>query len=344
MIPIYEFLPAILSVVAGAIGLRRWLFPRRDRLPDEAQEAEIADPVPERSVEPDGPINFPVLLFLGYWAVVNLIAYSLAGEKMPWLTTHLTTPLILIAGWVVGQLLTRIRWQRLFAGSAWSLFAMIPLFVVALLRTAAPVCGLWQANPLCNTVIPVSYQVGVLAGKSTEALAASGVWFAALIVLVGTLAAILIQLRQVGLKLLSQLFALFLVGWLTFLTARASWTAAYINYDDANEFLVYAHSSGAVKEVLDQIEEISYKTTDGLGLRVAYDNRVSWPMSWYFRDYYNAVYFGDQPSRGLIGDAPVILAGPSNWPKVESIIGDRYYQFEYIRMWWPMQDYFDLKT
>jgi DNA-binding beta-propeller fold protein YncE len=260
------------------------------------------------------------------------------------LTTHLTTPLILIAGWVVGQLLTRIHWQHLFERNAWSLFALIPLFIVALLRTAAPVCNLWPANPLCNTVIPISYQVGVLAGKSTEALAASGVWFAALIVLIGTLIAIFVQVRKVGVRLLGQLVLLFIVSWLTFLTARTAWTAAFINYDDANEYLVYAHSAGAVKDVLDQIAEISHKTTDGLGLRVAYDNRVSWPMSWYFRDYYNAVYFGDQPSRGLIGDAPVILAGPSNWPKVESIIGDRYYQFEYIRMWWPMQDYFDLKA
>jgi DNA-binding beta-propeller fold protein YncE len=38
----------------------------------------------------------------------------------------------------------------------------------------------------------------------------------------------------------------------------------------------------------------------------------------------------------------VVVAGPKNWSKVESILGNRYYKFEYIRMVWPVQDYFNL--
>jgi predicted membrane-bound mannosyltransferase len=32
---------------------------------------------------------------LGFWALTSLLAYSIAGEKMPWLTVHITAPMIL---------------------------------------------------------------------------------------------------------------------------------------------------------------------------------------------------------------------------------------------------------
>lgn len=363
-LPIYEFLPLILSLAAGAIGiggLLKPLFSRGDRgyaddpaleeaeetvdaLPDAPGEEEDNTVSRRRPLDLDAPISFPVFGFTAYWTVTLLIALSLAGEKMPWITTHLTTPLILLGGWVVGRLLERIEWRKVWATNAWALFALIPLFVIALTRVMAPLCARQPSFLLCNTVIPTSYQVGILAEQTAAAWASTGVWIAALVVVGAALAGLIIFSLRIGMTQVLRLAGLCLVIWLAFLTARAAWWATFINYDEATEYLVYAHSSGAVKDVLAQIEEISLKTTDGYGLRVAYDDKVSWPYSWYFRNYYNAVFYGAQPSRGLIGEAPVILAGPENWPKVESLLGDRYYRFEYIRMWWPMQDYFELRT
>lgn len=357
MVPMYEYLPLILSAAAGTLGIVRWV--RKllaDRSGDEAAPDAEAEIVPENTAVPldpappapperkyidlAAPIQFPVLLFVVYWALLNFVAYSVAGEKMPWLTTHLTTPMILLAGWVTGQLIERIEWRRLWQNYRWVLLIVIPVLVVALLRAAAPLCGVWEANPLCNTVIPESYQQGVLAGRTLVELGATGAWIAAVIVAAGLLALVLHLVSDLGRGAFLRLIALFLVGWLAFLTARSAWMAAFINYDEATEFLVYAHSTGAVKDVMDQIDELSHRTTDGYGLRVAYDDQVSWPFSWYLRDYYNAIYYANEPSRGTIGDAPVIIAGPEHWSQVEAITGNRYYQFEYIRMWWPMQDYF----
>lgn len=343
LVPLYEFLPLILSLVAGAIGLRRWAFPeRRDDTPIADENIPVStDGHPSApAVPPGGVTAFPVLAFLGYWIIVNFAAYTMAGEKMPWLTTHLTTPMILLAGWVTGQLLERIDWRRLWRTKGWVLLALIPVLVIALLRALAPLCNLWAANPICNTIVPQSYLGLNLSGRTLEELAQTGEWIAAAIVAVGTLAAILTITRSTRRGEFTRLLALFGIGWLTFLTARASWRAAYINYDYPTEFLVYAHASDAVGWVMDQIEELSLKTTDGLDLRVAYDDLVSWPMSWYLRDYTNQAYYGAEPSRGAIGDAPVIIAGAGHWEDIEAITGDRYYQFEYIRMWWPMQDYF----
>jgi DNA-binding beta-propeller fold protein YncE len=200
----------------------------------------------------------------------------------------------------------------------------------------------WAANPLCNTIIPESYHAPVFAGRTLTALSSTYSWLAALIVLLAASTFAVERIVRLGASSLFRLLGLFVTGWLVVLTGRAAWTASYINYDYPTEFLVYAHSSGANKEVMAQVEEISLKTLGGYALRVAYDARVSWPLTWYMRNYPNAVHFGNEPSRGLIGDAPVIIAGTSNWARIEPLVGDRYYQFEYIRMWWPMQDYFDL--
>ena len=37
-----------------------------------------------------------------------------------------------------------------------------------------------------------------------------------------------------------------------------------------------------------------------------------------------------------------VIVGDSNWARVEPLLGNNYYSFEYIRMWWPMQEYFNL--
>ncbi|MBN1426894.1 MAG: TIGR03663 family protein [Anaerolineae bacterium] len=360
MLPIYEFLPSLLALAAGAIGIGKLIKPSHSIAAfsdnEQGDESALEDAVEEDQdgdtpfnfrrplIDLDAPISFPVFAFVGYWAVVLLIGLSVAGEKMPWLTTHLTTPLILLGGWVVGRLLERIEWRKLWATHAWVLFAVIPIFAIALTRVVAPMCSLRPNFLLCNTVIPTSYQTTIFQGVETTVLASTGVWIAALLAVGATLAGLIVLGLRIGGGQVLRLANLCLVAWLAFMTARAAWWATFVNYDEATEYLVYAHSSGAVKQVLDQVEEISLKTTDGYGLQVAYDDKVSWPYSWYFRNYHNATFYGSQPSRGQLGDAPMILAGPENWTKVEPLLGDRYYRFEYIRMWWPMQDYFDLKT
>lgn len=351
--PIYEFLPLILTMAAGVLGLVG-LLPRASHTADSPEQPEpsggdsedtsVENPeavAPSRPlIDLDAPVSFPVLGFLGYLTVMNFIAYSLAGEKMPWLTTHLTTPMILIGGWVLGRAIERFDFAALWERAAWPMLVILPVLAIALLRSLAPACTLWPQALMCNTIMPLQFIDRAMETRSVEGLQALGEWIGAVVVLAALMAIFISLLKRVDLAWVGRLAVLFVVGWLVFLTARTSWRAAYIAYDDATEFLVYAHSAGSVKDVMDQIEELSMRTTGGDEIRVAYDNLVSWPMSWYFRDYPNAVYYGEQPSRGLLGDASVIIAGPGNNLKVESLIGDRYYRFDYVRMWWPMQDYF----
>jgi sugar lactone lactonase YvrE len=91
-----------------------------------------------------------------------------------------------------------------------------------------------------------------------------------------------------------------------------------------------------------QIEDLSIRTTDGKDMRVAYDDDVSWPLNWYLRDYKQQYFFGANPTRDLL-EYPVILVGDNNWTAVEPLLADRFNRYEYIRMWWPNQDYWNLK-
>ncbi len=110
---------------------------------------------------------------------------------------------------------------------------------------------------------------------------------------------------------------------LAFLTLRTAFRTSYINFDNPTEFMVYAHSATGVKNVLDQVEDLSRRTTDGLSIRVAFDDDVSWPINWYLRNYDEALYYGPSPSRDLL-NYPVVIAGDNNWAKVDPLMQDRY--------------------
>jgi predicted membrane-bound mannosyltransferase/DNA-binding beta-propeller fold protein YncE len=334
-VPIYEFLPLILSIAAGGLGISR-LFRKPQRIAENTYEdpdchrRDTACRVPTEGIASgaeeagkEATEHFPVLLFIGYWVVMSFFSYSVAGERMPWLTAHITTPMILLSGWVIGQLFERVPWRD------WRTWALMGLSLVALMA-------------LGRTLAPVLAGSGPLAGHTRAELVTTGLWLASVLVFIGAWAAIAWLTPPNRLRQALQAGAVVGIAGLTFMTGRAAWMASFQNEDYPTELMVYAHASDAVTQVMAEIERISLETTDGLDLQVAYDNEVLWSFSWYLRNYPNAVYYGDSPSREAIGDLPVIIAGPNHWADIEPMLGNRYYRFEYIRMWWPMQDYFNL--
>lgn len=314
-VPIYEFLPAIGALFAGYLGLRRW----RQRSPEVPSiEGPAAEPT-------QGPARFPVVLFLGFWALTSTLAYTIAGERMPWLTVHITFPYILLAGWSFGQLMQTVDWRRLADGRSW---LVLGLAFAALISLAHLIGMLLSPQPAFD-------------GAELDQLRRTGSFIFYGILLLGSAAGAYWLARGWQAPPLGRLLGVVLFAILLALTVRTSFRAAFINYDRATEYLVYAHSATGVKTVLAQIEELSRRTTDGMGIDVGYDDDVSWPFSWYIRQFPNNHYYQNTPSRDLL-NYPVVIAGDNNWATVEPILGGRYLTFEYIRMWWPMQDYFDL--
>lgn len=360
ILPFYEFLPILGSVLAMFSGLGIFWGHRRDRLEaqsaSEALETSMADAVEieelppadaetptlgeliedeeepspvfvgkEKGTGPDWLNRASFLLVVSWWAILNMIGYTLAGEKMPWLGTHLTLPLMFLAGWYFGGVFEKIDGQK-FKQVGWLYLVLLPLLFLTLFQV----------------IMPFIFAQGPFAGLQQAQLAQSGQWLA-VVAVSGLLVLAIYQLvERTGWRHFRGMFAVSVFAVLTLLTGRSALMASFINYDLATEYLVYAHGAPAVKWVLDEIEDLSLRTTDGYDLSFAYDNEVSWPYSWYFRNYPNARYFGSSPSRPVIDQSVAVVVGDANRAAVEPLLEDRYYHFEYIRLWWPMQDYFNL--
>ncbi|MFN3741311.1 MAG: SMP-30/gluconolactonase/LRE family protein [Anaerolineales bacterium] len=321
-IPIYEFLPflgMILAWFVGTAALRAMKAQNRSLPAVTLNEAQLS------------PSSFfPTLFYwLVGWPLLSLIAFSIAGERMPWLTYHLAWPMILLSGWGLGYLVETTDWTGLGRLRPWLLLSLSFVFVtsasVALARALGP-------NP--------PFQ-----GKELAQLQATNAFLLPFLVAVGTGIALWQVSRTWNFDHLWRLAVFSFYALLAVLTARAAFRAAYLNYDNATEFLVYAHSATGVKEVMKQLEEISRRTTGGLNIALAYDasapdTGVSWPFVWYLRDYTNQQSF-DTPTRAL-RERVAVIVDQKNFDKIEPALGANYYRFDYIRMWWPMQDYFGL--
>lgn len=314
--PIYEYLPFLGSFLALLIGLRH---------AGKNAGAEVQSSNPENSLAPLDMRRF-ALIFFGYWTLTSYIAYTIAGEKMPWLMVHITLPMILLTGWALGHLVEGINWREWRTRNGWLILGTLLLFVFSLF-------GL--LNLLLHNRLP-------FAGNELTQLQDTSIFLFSLLTLLlsgGGLYKLLAS-NWTWLEF-TRLLTLSIFGFLGLLTARTAFTATYINYDQGNEYLVYAHGARGVKDVLDRVTQLSLRTTDGLGIEVAYDDDVSWPMTWYMRDFYKNRYYGNTPSRDL-RSAPAIIVGDNNFSKIEGVVGQAYYRFDYIRMVWPNQDYFNL--
>ncbi len=365
-IPIYEFLPAIGTIIALIIGINKRLFISKpgdpfsapeEQLTEESQinnsepivneineesqlsifdtnmAAEIEQPEPRKKFHlftdpPDTSgklLPIPTLTLLLFWSLISLIAFSLAGERMPWLTTHIALPLILSAAFATGYMIESTPWQDYSKTKTLLSVLLGILFMVAL---SSMFGSLFGNNPPFK-------------GKELTQLSATSTFLLSSLAALASAIGMILLIKGWKFAQLARMLLLSLIVVLTGITIRASFRASFINYDYAKEFLVYAHASGDPKDILAQVEQISARIYGDKNIPVAYDNDSLYPYWWYFRDYPNRKWYADAPTKEL-RESPVILAGYDNYAKIEPVVGDEYYMFTYKRMWWPIEDYDNL--
>jgi predicted membrane-bound mannosyltransferase/DNA-binding beta-propeller fold protein YncE len=349
-IPMYEYLAGLGTLLAFYLGFRKRLVnplqieaeeedpPADDALdgeiveeaaPEEAGSEQGEEPYPLPAAEEEAaevpPLRAPVFGLLGTWSVINLIAFSYAGEKMPWLTVYIELSMILMAGWAFGYLIDTTDWELLRQKRGWLIVLLLPVFFTSLAATLSSLLG---TNP--------PFQ-----GNEVAQLQATSTFFTGGLVLIFSTYGLYRLLKGWPGFQAGRLFGLTFIALLAVLTIHSAIISNFINFNNAKEYLVYAHGAPGPKEVLQQVQEISERTTGGLDIAVAYDNQTLYPFWWYLRHYPNKVYYVDQPTRDLRND-PIILVGQENYSKIEPIVGNLYDEFTYTRLWWPNQDYFNL--
>ena len=322
---LYEFLLIFLSLGGLALLLRRlrtgdWdapavaeqipTKPKKKRGNDSAQAAHDST----RASSFERPY---FILFLAWWGIGAWLAYSYAGERMPWLLTHMAQPMALFGGWWGAQLLQRINWLKVRNAQGWWILALSPALLFALVT-------------LFGSVPAV--------GRDIDTLSRTVRFILALGVTGGLLYLIQLAFQRVGWRLTLRLSAVTAFSILFLLTIRFSVLLNFINYDMATEYLVYAHASPDVKRALHEIETISQRTVGEREIQVSYDDDVAWPMTWYMRLYPNNIFYGANPTTEAM-NAPIILVGKKNYELVEPYVARDYVSRNYRLVWWPEESY-----
>ncbi len=327
---LYEVLPLFLSL--GALSLLAWRVATRiwrkveaaeeeeEKGEDSSAEEEPATPAPADATGaalPSVLVRPYVIAFFAWWMVAAWLAYSYAGEKMPWLMTHLAQPMAMIGAWWCARLVRRINWVELRTTHGWWVFALLPalLFIVSTLFRSFPE-----------------------GGRELDALAQTTRFIPVLVASVAVIALVVVAFVRYGWRQILRLTAVVMAALLFLLTIRFSYLLTYLNYDMATEYLVYAHASPDVKVALEEIEKISERTVGEREIQVAYDDDVAWPMTWYMRFYPNALFYGANPSSDSM-EAPIILVGDKNYAKVEPYVARDYASRSYRLIWWPEESY-----
>lgn len=283
--------------------------------------------------DPDDATSlFPAFLFT--WVAGVLIIFSWAGEKMPWLTIHLTIPLAFAAGWGLEKLLNA-DWRDLLARGAGWFALLVPLTLIAF---AALVFG---ARPF--------------QGMTLDQLSATNAFLVSLGMLAFAVALLVLIGRRLRASEIARIVALTGVGGLVALTIRFAALAVYIAPDSATETMIYAQGSHDNVIAMQEIEELSRRLCSQLNvakaqniqcddgkIKVAYDDDSSWPFVWYLRNYRNAQFYGANPN--AMFDAPVVIVGPKNEDAVKPFLGNKYTKRQYKLIWWPLEGYKDLSV
>jgi predicted membrane-bound mannosyltransferase/DNA-binding beta-propeller fold protein YncE len=315
-LPIYEYLSGFGSLIAFAIGIKRKSFWMNFQLEEKYDEPSSA----ARTI-----IHLPVPAIFIFWTITSLTAYTFAGEKMPWLTLHIAFSMLLTAGWAFNFLYQKIK--STFENSS------------QLIRSSIIITGLMIS--LAVLMLSILGEHPPFQGNTTQQLQDTNHFIFFVLIVSGFSYLAYREYIPNGLKKFGYQALVILFGLLSFLTFRSAYQAVFINYDYPLEFLVYAHAADGPKIILDQIETISRRTTQGLGIKVAYDNHGLYPYWWYLRNYPNRIVYLENPTRSL-EEAPLIITGSDKYAKLEPIVRDNYIENEYMRLWWPMQDYWNL--
>jgi uncharacterized protein (TIGR03663 family) len=291
--------------------------------------------------EAPAPRTHPPLfaLFLLFWTVLSVVAFSWAGEKMPWLLTHMALPGNLLAAWALGRMLDSVEWQALSDRRAWLVPPLLALLLVALgvalWRLGGDGSGLEGQSRLLQGILPLLF--------------------------VGAAIYVLLTLgSMIGWRPVAALAGGTLAVLLGAYMVRASWLVNYEHPDVPVEPLIYVQSAPDVPRIVDEMSELSVAltrnarsaadATGGRSLPIIVDTELAWPLEWYMRDFtalqrQGSDFFQNMTNGSLSvsdgGLAPVVMVYKPNLSASSRAVLEQSYTLKYdtvLNWWFPEGD------
>lgn len=253
--------------------------------------------------------------FLVFWFVALFAALSFAGEKMPWLNTHLALPCALLAAWTLRR--------------AWNAWRPRPFD-----RRAAAAFAI-AAAAAALAAVALAFDWGTPMGARL-------VW-ALVVLLLAAVAGGAAFARRFDRRALPALAGALLLAALAVFSVRAMALAVYERGDVPRDLLIYTQSSPDVARLADDIDALAAASGKGPGLRIAVDTHASlhWPWVWYLRDYLGVSYAGMEA--GPPGGAfDVLLVHAANGEAVRRALaagGADRVAVRHPHRWWFPEDY-----
>lgn len=212
--------------------------------------------------------------FLLFWSIFTFAGYTFAGEKMPWLLTHITLPFIFVAAKSLGDIIMHIQWRPAIHRGIWLTLAGVPLFFLLLWRLIfIELEGNWES-------------------------------FFGLFLILVVLGMLIVGLHYLGTRIgqkaawgsVGLVIAVLMFGY----TFRAGWIASFVHKDVPREILVYTQTSQDIRQVANEIQVAGNLTGEGRNISLAVDTADSyaWPWHWYLRGY-TAARFLDHSNEGV---------------------------------------------
>jgi uncharacterized protein (TIGR03663 family) len=355
LMPIYEPLALLAGTGTVVYMLVKWI--RGDG--DTVTADDGADGFPANADVPvDDEYGHPLPVigavrgfawsFLAFWAFGAFVAFSVAGEKMPWLNMQIALPFTLLAAAGIGKLLSGMEWKEVRKGGGLFLGVALVLFIFAAYSFASFLTGAMPKPTGAGSDFQNVLR-GILLFVFTVGLLALGGWLSYKL-LPGRAA-----------KVIGFTITIFLALY----GIRSMVELNYNHGDVPNEMMVYTQSAPDTTIVSDLLHRLSrdetsfdsdrnaQDVTGGHGLPIALDQNdaTDWPFEWYLRDMKKLTYFNLQQwqdnNAAVAPNQAVIIASEATEKEAnfKTFLGDKYSTNKYTLNWWfPEETYRDSTT
>ena len=258
-------------------------------------------------------------LFLVYWSISTLLAYTVASEKMPWLLVNIMLPIIILAARYMAHLIESIRINQLNAIKIAS-YSLLPFMVLTFLLAVIFYGDLIVASKgitlfvLVFTGIGMVFSVAVIIKYEPK-----------------------LEFFKIGFIAIAMILFVF--------TIYNSWRLNFIYEDTPVEMMIYTQTSPDITKLLSFIN--AYEETNITGmLSVGIDSTsgFTWPWSWYMRNNRNTRYIPYSKSNlEAIADSHIILVHSRNKNDADEVFKDTFHKGVLIKhRWWFPEGYRDM--